>query len=481
MPKASLSRLLPLLTANWILLAILVLALSLRLYGLTNSLTDWHSFRQADTASVTREYVKHGIDLLRPTYQDLGNIQSGLDNVHGYRMVEFPFINAGLAVLLRSFPFLDLVVTSRLWSILASLGTTVCLYYLGKRWANQTVGYLAALVFASLPYAVYYSRVILPEPSFTFFLTASILSFDLWLTTTSRRRWGWYLLALASFALALLLKPFALFFAPILGYLAITKYRWRVFLQPGLYLFGLSLVPLFAWRHWIQNFPEGIPASSWLLNGDGIRLRPAWFRWLGWERYTKMILGGANLIVLCSLWAPNKLRQLLVVWGGCVLLYLVVIATGNVRHDYYQSITLPWVALALGQGWWQLAVWLRTRVNLRFSLIVVSGLFLASILISRHFIIGFYRTRPDWEQAGQAVDRLTPADAKVIAPAMSDTALLFQTNRTGWTLGGEIERKIELGAGYYISTAYDDEAQQLAAKYQVIEKTDNHILIKLRP
>jgi hypothetical protein len=42
------------------------------------------------------------------------------------------------------------------------------------------------------------------------------------------------------------------------------------------------------------------------------------------------------------------------------------------------------------------------------------------------------------------------ADAKVIAPYMGDTAFLFQTNRTGWPIGFEIDKKIAEGAQYYV-------------------------------
>jgi hypothetical protein len=78
-----------------LLVGLLVGAFLVRLYGITNPLADWHSFRQADTASVTREYIKHGVDLLHPKYHDLSNVQSGQmnegkDNVEGWRMVEFP-------------------------------------------------------------------------------------------------------------------------------------------------------------------------------------------------------------------------------------------------------------------------------------------------------------------------------------------------------------------------------------------------------
>jgi hypothetical protein len=527
MPQRSLKKHL---ADNAVVIAIVLLGFALRLFGVTHSVTDWHAFRQADTASVTREYVKHGIDVLRPHYHDLGNTQSGKENPQGYRMVEFPIINALLATLLRAAPFLNLVTTSRFASIIFSLGTIFCIYELGKRWANQTVAYFAALSFSVLPYAVFYSRVILPEPFFVFFLTFTILTFDYWL---EGKAWKWYIASLISFSLALLLKPFALFFAPVLAYLALRHFKAKVFLQPALYLYIASVIPLFIWRNWIQQFPEGIPASDWLYNKDGIRLRPAWFRWLGWERYTKMILGGTGLIAsFFSLFTKNKLRDLILVWGGCVLAYLIVIAGGNVQHDYYQSITLPIVCLALGQGLfvisqWKdpkklLGLWLTAvllivvisrfpepgftpqfqvspllfilgaslgiflvylfakKRNTRVAGISVAiGFLITAVIVSHWFVSGYYRTRPDFEQAGAAVQRLTPPEAKIIAPQMTDTMLLFQTDRVGWALGGEIDEKIQQGASYYVSTAYDDEAKELEQKYPVIEKTPNHIIIKL--
>jgi len=480
---------------NWLLVFIVVFGLSVRLQGLANSVTDWHSFRQVDTASVTKEYVHHGIDLLHPKFHDYGNVASGKDNPEGYRMVEFPLINAGIAEVLRTFPQLDLVVTSRLTSILFSLGTVICLYYLGKRWGNSAIGYLSALSYAGLPYAVYYTRVILPEPFFAFFLTLTILAFDLWL---EEQKMSWYLLAFLSFGVTLLLKPFGLFFIPVLGYLAIRHFKQKVFFQPALYIFGLSLFPMFWWRQWIQQYPEGIPASSWLFNsldGKPIRFHPAWFRWLGWERYTKLILGGGGIIAaVFSIGQKNKLRELVVVWGLCVLAYFSIIAAGNVRHDYYQSITLPFISLALGQGLWVisrirdpkkiLGIWLAavalmalitlipepgSTLQFRPSLLLIglwSGLlggtlliifkkietqllgsalaitlFITSLIIGQWFVHGYYGTRADYELAGRAVDRLTPPDAKVIAPAMSDTMFLFQTNRTGWQQAATLKTK----------------------------------------
>jgi len=78
----------------WILGIICVLGGILRLYQINNPIADWHSWRQADTAAVARNYLRFGMDLLRPKYDDLSNIQSGKDNPLGLRMVEFPIYQA---------------------------------------------------------------------------------------------------------------------------------------------------------------------------------------------------------------------------------------------------------------------------------------------------------------------------------------------------------------------------------------------------
>ncbi|MCA9369430.1 hypothetical protein KC721_03960, partial [Candidatus Woesebacteria bacterium] len=99
-----------------LLILIAVLAFTLRMYRINTPLLDWHSWRQADTASVTREYQKHGISLLYPKYHDVSNNPSGLPNPEGYRMVEFPLYNALVASILEIIPALPLVVTSRVVS-----------------------------------------------------------------------------------------------------------------------------------------------------------------------------------------------------------------------------------------------------------------------------------------------------------------------------------------------------------------------------
>jgi len=462
---------------SFLLGLILLFALSLRLYRINNPVADWHAFRQADTASVTREYVKADkIDLLRPRYQDVSNIQSGLDNLEGYRMVEFPFINGGLALILKTFKSLDLVLFSRLASVFVSLLTIVVIYQLVKEISNQRLAFLSVLVYAVLPYSIFYSRAILPEPYFLFFSTFSIWQFFLF---AKSRQFLPYLLSILGLALAALLKPFVVFLAPV--YLAIIwQFRQnKIFKDPKIYLLPLlAFAPMFAWREWIKNFPTGVPVSDWLFNGNGIRLQPAWFRWLFYERITKLFLGYFGVIFLfANLLKKNKEILIYGAWWLGVLIYFVVIATGNVQHDYYQNFILPIIAISVARG----VIILYEKLNKKIALPVIILLFGLSIFFASKQVAGYFNVN-NWEyvKAGSTVDQLVDENALVIAPAMGDTQFLFQTNRRGWPIGFEIEDKIKKGADIYVSTSYDWEAKELETKYEVLAHTDDYIIIDLK-
>ncbi len=466
-----------------ILVGIVLFGSLLRLYGVSRPLADWHSFRQSDTASVTREYVKNGIDLLHPRYHDLSNVQSGMrvngaDNVQGWRMVEFPFVNAIIAVVIRTFPTLskDLTTVSRVFSIIASISSIVGIALVGRRLISSEVGLYAAFFFAINPYAVYYGRAILPEPYMVACIIWSLFFFLVYIEKKTMRSLFLYALFLA---LAVLLKPFAVLYATLFLAALLLKLGGRGLMDPKLFFmtFG-SFFPLYLWRLWIQQYPSGIPADTWLLNGNGIRLRPAWFRWLFYERLTKLIAGYVGLFFLLpvvkEVFQKNKNVLLLFFLGGLgPVLYLIIVASGNVQHDYYQVILLLYLSLLIGYGAARLS-------QLRYGSIIVSALFVLSFVGSLRYVRGYFMIiNPALVRAGEVVDQMVPHDAKVIAPYGGDTAFLYATNRTGWPVGFSIPTKIAEGATHYISLSYDDEARELERKYKTLSKTPEYILLDL--
>jgi hypothetical protein len=465
-------------THRWLLL-IIVIAFAVRLYRVDNPIADWHSWRQADTASVSVEYVKHGIDLLRPRYHDLSNIPSNKDNPEGYRMVEFPIINAVVAAIVQM-TGADLIVTSRLISISFSIVALSSLFFLVRELSGKRIAYLTALCFALLPYCVYYSRTILPEPIMLGSYCLSFLGFYWWL---KRGDYRWAVISWLALVMALLMKPFVAFLVPVYVVIAWQKYGWKIWKRIDLLAFGLSsLVPLYFWRDWIKQFPEGIPASDWLFNSNHIRLRPAWFRWLGWERLTKLMLGYVGIAAFpFNLLRIQSDTWVYAAWWLGIALYLIVIATGNVQHDYYQVMTIPIVCITLARGLSILYDLLRKKAPHLVAVAIPTLLLLATLFLAWQQVKGYFNVN-HWEyvRAGQAADRLLPEDAKIIAPAYGDTQFLYQTNRRGWPIGFEIEDKINKGATHYLTTSDDDESRQLETTYTTLEKGQGYLLLDLR-
>lgn len=455
----------------------LVGGLVVRLKDLQAPLADWHSFRQADTASVAREYVKHGVDLLRPTYHDLSNIQSGQDNPEGLRMVEFPLINGAVAFLYRSLnPALELHVFYRLFDILLSLISAVVLFAIVKKIASPEIGLIAAGVFLFLPFNIYYSRTILPEVAL---ITFSLLGVYTGLRYIDRPNLLNFLFAFSTLAVGLLVKPVAIFFyLPLVGYALDTR-GLKSLLNWRLVLLALSAcVPLYLWRRWILQFPQGIPDSIWLLNGNHIRFKGAWFYWLFADRLGRLILGYWGTVLAAFGVLAKKKTTVISWWLTGALMYLVVFATGNVQHDYYQIPLIPIISVLLAYGiHFLLTTKVFSRATSRLLLFVIC---IFAFSFSWYHIRSYYGiNNPAIIQAGQAVDRLTPPEALVIAPYMGDTAFLYQTNRRGWPIGFGIDDKINKGAQYYVSVNYDDEANELMKKYPIVEKTDQYLILQL--
>lgn len=468
----------------FLLFIILVAAFAVRLYKIDNPIADWHSWRQADTASVTRLYIKDGIDLLHPRYHDVSYLQSGKFNPEGWRFVEFPIFNVIHASLVQTFPVFSLEKWGRLLSVFSSLISIVFLFLIGKRFLGKFGGLLSAFFFAFLPFNIYFSRVILPEPMAVAFALASLWFFVRWFDESK-------LIYVAGsailFSIAMLVKPYIIFYGIPLFWLAGQKFDWnltKMSRSKSLWVFFIvAFAPVFTWRVWIRSFPEGIPFYKWVFDNDGIRFRPSFWRWIFGERIGRLILGGWGLVPFVSgLLAPSGKHEQGFVWvfAGGMLAYVSIIASANVRHDYYQTLIIPAIALVLARG--VACLW-----NSNFLLQPATKIATISLMI---FTLAFpaYEARelykinhPEIIRAGEALDKIAPPGAKVVAPYNGDTAFLYQTKRVGWPYQtNSIEELVTLGAGYYISVNLNDpQTQDVMRKYEIPVQNDEFVIVDL--
>jgi len=462
---------------EYILLSIiLILGFIVRLYKINNPIADWHSWRQADTASVTRTYVEKGINLLYPRYHDISSIQSRIFNPNGYRFVEFPVYNAVHALLVTSFGYFSLEVWGRLLSIFCSLVSAVLLFFIGKRFMGRWGGVLSAFFFAFIPYNIYFGRVILPEPMATSF---GLLAIWLFIKFFDSDKSVFLYSSAASLSLAILIKPFTLFYAAPIFYLA-----WIKPSKPKiLYLAFLSIVmvPFLAWRAWIGRYPEGIPLTAWAFNGDRIRFRPSFWRWIFGERLGKLILGVWGLIpFVFGIIKARKETYFNLSFLLGMFLYVLVFATANVKHDYYQTFIIPAVSLTLAAG--SLELWKAERLNKFISRgLLIFSVFLMLLTGAMEIKGNFVVNHPEIIEAGKAVDEITPKDALVVAPYNGDTAFLYQTKRWGWpAIDDSIDNIIVKGADYYVTVDFaHPDTKMITSRFKVIMKTEKFLIADL--
>lgn len=482
-----------------ILLLLLVLGLALvsRLYKINIPLADHHSFRQSDTASVIRNLATDNFDVFRPQWDNMvaTNIER-LPNPNRYFFEDFPLAyDVYPALLYKVFGVHEQL--ARLVSIIFSLGTIIFFFFLVKLLTDFRTAILSAFFLAVLPFSIYFSRTILQEPAFLFYLTGSLCFLALWSNLKEGfKRKLLFIFSAVFLALALLTKIYSLFYLPLFFYLFWLKERWSLFKKKTFYLyFFIALLPALAWWVWIYQFPEGLPNSLWLLNEGNIRLKGAWLYWLFAERIGKIILGywGLGLFGIGLVLKQIREKIFFHLWFFCVVLFFIVFAKGSVTHDYYQYCFLPVAAFFLAKG----TGFLLTAPTKFFSRLAVYFFVPVSILLMLAFswydVRGFYDIKGGVDVAGAAVRENTPQNSLVIAGDGSDPTLLYNTGRKGWAIGfgalldNTSETVLNLksqGAEYYVTTKIGEIKNSLFGKFmyenfKVVKETDQYVVFSL--
>ena len=86
------------------LIFIFLISFFLRTYRIDNPVADWHSWRQADTAAVARNFATEEFNILFPkAHNFFKQNPNDLDNPNRYFLNEFPLYNAAVALIYKFF------------------------------------------------------------------------------------------------------------------------------------------------------------------------------------------------------------------------------------------------------------------------------------------------------------------------------------------------------------------------------------------
>ncbi len=311
-------------------------ALAFRLWGITHPLLDFHSWRQTLTATIAKNFYAGDMNLFHPSTHFVNE---------NYEF-EFPLYTFLVALLYKVFGFHDAL--GRAVSVVFALGSLGVLYRLVKRYYDETAAVIACGFFAVLPMAVYYTRTFMPESAMLFFSLSMVYGFTRWLDTD---RWRYFFLAAGSAALAFLVKLPTLYMGGPLLFLALLKFRSRIFFQYKLYLFVLiALLPPWLWYSHMSDLAarQAGETGLWLTND----------KLANWEtltdyRFYKLVFGtrvvekmfaftAFPFLVLGMASRPARKEQYVFhVWIASVCAYFLIVAVGNRVHEYYQLPIIP--------------------------------------------------------------------------------------------------------------------------------------------
>jgi 4-amino-4-deoxy-L-arabinose transferase-like glycosyltransferase len=460
---------------------ILLLGLILRLYNITAPLADLHSWRQADTAAVSRNFVRSDFNLLMPKYDDLSSIQSGLENPNGLRFVEFPIYNAIIAALYKIMPFIPIEIYGRIVSIFFSLVLISVIYYLVLKEKDRFTAIIASLIYSVFPFFVFFSRTVLPETTALSFSYLAILFLYLNLNIKDKKIEVFYIvLSSIAFSAGILIKPTVIFFFIPIIYLFFKKYGFSLYKKFNFYIcLFISIVPFILWRKYISNYPEAVPSSLWLISQvntsqglQNIFFRPAFFRWVFYERINNIIMGGfASFFLILGILGKQKNNFFNSILFSSIV-YLFVFQGGNVQHEYYQILILPSLVIFSALGVNHIKKYSKQFIFPFFSILFILMIFVFSFFISLNTVKNYYNYSEDLVSISKIIKDLTQPNDKIITDTTGDTTLLYLSDRKG---SPAVYKDLGLfkNKGYSYFVTFNKELTK-----QIVRETDFNIIFE---
>ena len=415
------------------LAVVLVLALALRLVHVGAPILGVHSWRQADTAAMARNFHENGYRFLYPQV-DWGG--SG----PGYVECELPAFPYAVALVYAVFGPSE--AWGRLLAALLSTLTVYLLYRLARdAYGDEHAALAGALVFAVLPLSVYYGRAFMPEAAMLCASVAAIHAFDRWTVTGARR---WYLAAAGATAMACLLKLPCLYLGLPLVYLAWRAWGPALVRRPALWLFAaLVLTPVALWYAHAHALHRGGGVTfgiweygsdkwgNWRLVASGEFWNGVLFRSLA-ERH--LTWAGVPLAV-AGLLLPRVGRRsgLVDAWLVALGVYLVVVARGNYVHEYYQLPLIPPLSIVMGRA---IVAAFAPGSRRTWRVGVVTVLLAATLALGGSRLISYWHredpARSPLVRLAQAIERRTPPGSRIVTLDQGNPTLLYLAHRKGW-------------------------------------------------
>lgn len=464
---------------EFLLILMILFALLLRLHNITAPLIGKHSWRQADTAAIARNYYHNGYKFLYPQIDWRGDTP-------GYVESEFPIYEFIVALVYKITGVSESI--GRFISIICSLISLYILYLLVKEISGIKHALWTSLFFTILSPSLYYSRTFQPESSL---IMCIIIGIYLFYTGLKYNKFIHLLFSAVFISLACLIKIPTLYIGLPLFYIAWKKFKKKVFSQLTLWIYtAIIFIPLILWYYHAHQLylKTGLTFGIWGYgtdkwgNWDLILTTEFWLKILFERGFEYLTIFGLPIFFMGIFMSKrNPDERIFDFFLIAFIIYIIIVGKGNYVHDYYQ---LPLILIApfyMGKvfdRYFNPEVTDIKSVLLLFCAfsIIILGIGRFNGLLKRENIENSIEY-----QLAQKISLLSTPEDKIILINNGDPTVLYLSNRTGWIISPigirqaiyeGIINKVRLIAGIY-----DDKIDSSTMEFLIQLKKSSEVVL----
>ena len=408
---------------------IIVLGFAIRAVTFKAPLLDHHAWRQADTAAMSRNFLRDDMNPLHPQVDWRGAMESGRVET-GFEL--FAYLVAILSLAGGFNP-----EAGRLLSAMLFVGSATMVYGFSRRRWGDGPGLVAVFVYTfGMPLAMYFDRAFMNESLLMFLCVTSLWSAQRYVE--EGRTSHWVVVILATTLIGLVKLPYLIVWAPIAG-LFIERGGLRAVLRPSLILMAainLSAAVLWFWQIGIAAAETGLTVgfTNKLFTADRV------FTWNFVERIVLKLLRDVFAVTVVFVlwgavvaWRRGRLAENLGLAGFVV--YVLAVAEGVFHHDYYLlplgMTAAPLAALGIVHG----AVPALTRFSRESALAIVLSLILISSFVRAASFHSWYEWDASEADLCHAGPSLLKPRERVLFADIDAPQLMFCLDVQGWLFG----------------------------------------------
>ncbi len=456
----------------WIIALVFLLIFISRIPHINNSPAEMGEiWRQTDTESIARNFVKYRLNIFYP--------QLNYDGVPpNYVQLEFQISTFLIAILYRIFGVH--IWLARLVPISFFMFSVYFLFLVARRFFSIPQALTVIIIYAVLPINLFFSRAIMPEAALLCFFNGAFYFFLKW---REEERFFTLMTAAAFTCIAISQKPQAAFIGLALIALCFEKFRFQIVKQWQLWVFAaVSLIPDAIYFLWLgtvaeQKFVSGIAVKHIVPEFLNAMASPEAYKF-----YTTKLpeaFGTPVLILaLASVFTIlHKKERPILYWTVAVLLEVMVIVS-VIKFKYYLILLAPVLALLTGKICGML--WEKSFIGKAALLLLIFTFTYRSYeSAQKDFEVRYWPL-----EGAKIIDAYTqPQDLTIISTF--NPVILSLSNRAGWRanlkyhedipkeMDQELNYFIRHGADYFLvykNSVYDDNGSYIKYLNENFEK-----------